>query len=149
VDYKKIMQQAILQANMAAKVNEVPIGAVIVNKKGEILGEGYNRRIKDKNPLAHAEIVAIKNTAQTVGHWRFDSLTLFVTLEPCAMCAGAIIESRFKKIVFGAFNKNAGAVGSVFDLIRDPRSPRPIEVVSGILASECEFILERFFISRR
>ncbi len=143
------MQQAITFANEAAEHNDVPVGALVVNEQGEILGTGHNLREESKDPTAHAEIVAMRNTAAKIGNWRMDELTMIVTLEPCAMCAGAISQSRFKRLVFGAWDEKAGAVGSVWDVIRDQRNLNKVEVVSGILEKECSEILTNFFEGKR
>ena len=129
--------------------NDVPVGAVVVNQNGEVIGRGKNEREKNNDPLAHAELIAIRDAAYNLNSWRFDDATLIVTLEPCAMCAGAIAQSRFARVVFGAFDEKAGAIGSVWDLIRDPRLPNKIEVISGFLADESAELLKDFFIKRR
>ena len=149
MDYKEVMQQALLFAKDAANHGDVPVGAIIINENGAVIGRGKNGRVKNNDPLAHAEIVAIKNAASKLSNWRFDQLTLIVTLEPCAMCAGAITQSRFKRLVFGSFDQKAGAVGSILDLIRDPRALTQIEVVSGVLAESSSQLLSDFFTSKR
>ena len=149
MDYKELMQQALLLAKEAANHGDVPVGAIIVNEQGAVIGRGKNERVKNNDPLAHAEIMAIKDAASKLSNWRFDQLTLIVTLEPCAMCAGAIAQSRFTRVVFGAFDEKAGAAGSVWDLIRDPRLPNKIEVITGLLADESAELLKDFFIKRR
>jgi len=149
VDYQELMQQALELAKDAAGHNDVPVGAVVVNQNGEIIGHGKNEREKNNDPLAHAELIAIREAAKSLNSWRFDDATLVVTLEPCAMCAGAIAQSRFARVVFGAFDEKAGAVGSVWDLIRDPRAPNKIEVISGLLADESAEVLKDFFKKRR
>ena len=143
------MQQAIELAKGTSNFDDVPVGALIVNEQGEILATGRNLREKDNDPTAHAEIVAIKNAGNKIGNWRLDDLTLVVTLEPCVMCAGAIAQSRMKRLVFGAFDEKAGAVGSIWDVIRDPRALAKIEVVSGVLADECALLLKDFFNKKR
>ncbi len=143
------MQQAISYANEAADHDDVPVGALVVNEQGEILGTGHNLREESNDPTAHAEIVAMRNAATKIGNWRMDELTMIVTLEPCAMCAGAISQSRFKRLVFGAWDEKAGAVGSVWDVIRDQRNLNKVEVVSGILEKECSAILTNFFEGKR
>ena len=143
------MQQAIELANQSANFGDVPVGALIVNEQGEVLATGQNLREKDYDPTAHAEMVAIKNAGEKIGNWRLDDLTLVVTLEPCVMCAGAIAQSRMKRLVFGAFDKKAGAVGSIWDVIRDPRALTKVEVVSGVLADECAVLLKDFFNKKR
>ena len=136
-------------AKDAAEHNDVPVGAVVVDQSGEVIGRGKNEREKNNDPLAHAELIAIRDAAENLNSWRFDDATLVVTLEPCAMCAGAIAQSRFARVVFGAFDEKAGAAGSVWDLIRDPRLPNKIEVISGLLADESAQLLKDFFIKRR
>jgi tRNA(adenine34) deaminase len=143
------MQQAISFAKDAAVHNDVPVGALVVNEQGEILGTGHNLREENNDPTAHAEIVAMRNAAAKIGSWRMDELTMIVTLEPCAMCAGAISQSRFKRLVFGAWDEKAGAVGSVWDVIRDQRNLNKVEVVTGILEKECSAILTNFFEGKR
>ena len=149
MDYQELMQQALELAKEAAEHNDVPVGAVVVNQNGEVIGRGKNEREKNNDPLAHAELIAIRDAAKNSNSWRFDDATLIVTLEPCAMCAGAIAQSRFARVVFGAFDEKAGAVGSVWDLIRDPRLPNKIEVISGLLADESAEVLKDFFKKRR
>ena len=149
MDYKLLMSSALQLADQAQLHNDVPVGALVVNQMGEIIGRGKNEREKSNDPLAHAELMAIKDAAKNLNSYRFDDLTLVVTLEPCAMCAGAIAQSRFSRLVFGAFDEKAGAVGSVWDLIRDPRSLTKIEVVSGVLPDECAGILKDFFANKR
>jgi len=149
VDYKQLMQQAIELARQASNFDDVPVGALIVNEQGEVLATGQNLREKDNDPTAHAEMVVIKNIGNKIGNWRLDDLTLVVTLEPCVMCAGAIAQSRMKRLVYGAFDEKAGAVGSIWDVIRDPRALTKIEVVSGVLADECAVLLKDFFNKKR
>jgi len=149
VDYKLLMSNALQLAQQAQLHNDVPVGALVVNQMGEIIGRGKNEREKSNDPLAHAELMAIKDAAKYLNSYRFDDLTLVVTLEPCAMCAGAIAQSRFSRLVFGAFDEKGGAVGSVWDLIRDQRALTKIEVVSGVLLDECAGILKDFFASKR
>jgi tRNA(adenine34) deaminase len=149
VDYKSLMQQAISLAKEAAIKGDVPVGALMVDDSGNVVGRGANLREQDHDPTAHAEIVAIRNAAKKIGNYRLDDLTMVVTLEPCGMCAGAIAQSRIKRLVFGAFDEKAGAVGSVWDLIRDYKAMQKIEVVSGILGKECAEIITEFFEIRR
>ena len=149
MDYKQLMQQAIELARQASNFDDVPVGALIVNEQGEVLATGQNLREKDNDPTAHAEMVAIKNIGNKIGNWRLDDLTLVVTLEPCVMCAGAIAQSRMKRVVYGAFDEKAGAVGSIWDVIRDPRALTKVEVVSGVLADECAVLLKDFFNKKR
>ena len=149
MDYKSLMQEAILLAKEAAIKGDVPVGALLVNDAGTIVGMGANLREQNNDPTAHAEIVAIRNAANKIGNYRLDDLTMVVTLEPCGMCAGAIVQSRLKRLVFGAFDEKAGAVGSIWDVIRDSRSVTKTEVVSGVLADKCALILRGFFEEKR
>jgi len=149
VNYQLIMQAALSLAKVAGDSGDVPVGAIVVNEAGEILGTGQNLREKNNDPSAHAEIVAMRQAAEKIGSWRLDDLTMVVTLEPCAMCAGAISQSRFKRLVFGTWDEKAGAVGSVWDLVRDGRSLNKVEVVSGVLEQECGDVLKSFFSSKR
>jgi tRNA(adenine34) deaminase len=143
------MQQAIAIAHEVKSSGDVPVGALIVNEVGEILSTGKNEQKKENDPTAHAEIVAIRGAGEKIGSWRLDDLTLIVSLEPCVMCAGAILQSRIKRLVFGAFDQKAGAVGSVWDLLRDPRAMHKPEVISGISEDECGQLLKDFFIDKR
>ena len=143
------MQQAITLAREVKTSGDVPVGALIVNEVGEIVCLGKNEREKDNDPTAHAEILAIKRAGEKLGSWRLDDLTLIVTLEPCVMCAGAILQSRLKRLVFGAFDQKAGAVGSSLDVIRDARALSKVEVVSGVLEDECAKLLTDFFVTKR
>ena len=143
------MQQAISLAHEVKPSGDVPVGALIVNDAGEILSSGKNEREKDYDPTAHAEILAIRRAGEKLGSWRLDDLTLIVTLEPCVMCAGAILQSRLKRLVFGAFDQKAGAVGSSLDVIRDVRALSKVEVVSGVLEDECAKLLTDFFATKR
>jgi len=149
VDYKLIMQAALSLAKVAADKGDVPVGAIVVNEAGEILGTGQNLREQNNDPTAHAEIVALRNASEKYGSWRLDDLTIVVTLEPCAMCAGAILQSRIKRLVFAAWDEKAGAVGSVMDVIRDPRALTKVEVITGIMEKECSDVLKDFFNTRR
>ena len=143
------MQQAISLVQEVKSSGDVPVGALIVNEAGEILSSGKNEREKDNDPTAHAEIVAIRKASEKIGSWRLDELTLIVTLEPCLMCAGAILQSRIKRLVFGAFDQKAGAVGSSLEVIRDVRALSKVEVVSGVLEKECAKLLTDFFATKR
>ena len=145
MDYKVLMQQAISLAKEAAIKGDVPVGALVVDDSGNVVGQGANLREQDNDPTAHAEIVAIRNAAKKIGSYRLDELTLVVTLEPCGMCAGAIAQSRIKRLVFGSFDEKYGAVGSIWDLLRDSRAIYKPEVISGILATDCSKILTIFF----
>ena len=143
------MQAALSLAKVAADKGDVPVGAIVVNEAGEILGTGQNLREQNNDPTAHAEIVALRNASEKFGSWRLDDLTIVVTLEPCAMCAGAILQSRVKRLVFAAWDEKAGAVGSVMDVIRDPRALTKVEVITGIMEKECGDVLKDFFNSKR
>jgi tRNA(adenine34) deaminase len=143
------MQAALSLAKVAADKGDVPVGAIVVNEAGEILGTGQNLREQSNDPTAHAEVIAIRQAAEKIGSWRLDDLTIVVTLEPCAMCAGAIAQSRIKRLVFGAWDEKAGAVGSVVDVIRDPRALTKVEVITGIMEKECSEVLSDFFNTKR
>ena len=143
------MQQAISLAKEAATKGDVPVGALVVDDAGTIFGQGANLREQDNDPTAHAEIVAIRDAAKKLGNYRLDDLTMVVTLEPCGMCAGAIAQSRIKRLVFGSFDEKYGAVGSVWDLLRDTRAIYKPEVISGVLEDECGQLLSEFFTTKR
>lgn len=128
---------------------DVPVGAVILNSLGHVVATGGNERELSQDPTEHAEIVAIRKAAIALGSWRLDGHTLVVTLEPCPMCAGAIVQSRISSLVFGAWDEKAGAVGSVWDVIRDPRTLSKVEVNAGVMANECAQLLTDFFQERR
>ena len=145
MNYQSLMDQAIKLAKSAALEKEVPVGSIIVDEDEKILGKGFNQREGSNNPISHAEINAINDAVINLKNWRAEDLTIFVTLEPCVMCAGAILQARFKRLVFGAWDEKAGAVGSVWDLIRDPRSLHQVEVVAGIKETECSELLQDFF----
>jgi len=138
------MRAALAVAHGALANGDVPVGAVIINKQGEIVATGHNERELHNDPTAHAEIVAIRRACEKSGQWRLENHTIFVTLEPCAMCAGAIAQSRISTVIFGAWDEKAGAVGSVWDLLRDPRSLYKVEVKAGVLADECSAMLRDF-----
>ena len=142
---EELMQQAIQVAKSALSTGDVPVGSVIVNKDGVIVGKGFNEREANNDPTAHAEVVAIRSAASRLQNSRLDGCTIIVTLEPCAMCAGAIAQSRISKLIFGAWDEKAGAVGSVWDVLRDPRSIFKVEVTSGVLEDECAVLLKDFF----
>ena len=139
-----LMRAALAVAQQASASGDVPVGAVIINSTGEIIATGHNERELNNDPTAHAEIVAIRKAALAVGEWRLENHTIVVTLEPCPMCAGAIAQSRISTLIFGAWDEKAGAVGSVWDLIRDPRALNKVEVRSGVLADECSAVLKEF-----
>ena len=147
--YRPLMAEALAEARAAVATGDVPVGAVVVDADGVVLGRGRNEREATGDPLAHAEIVALRAAAAARGSWRLDDCTLVVTLEPCVMCAGAVLAARLHRVVFGAWDEKAGAVGSVQDVLRDHRLPHRIEVVSGVDAEECADVLRRFFDARR
>jgi tRNA(adenine34) deaminase len=149
VNDKEYMQEALSVAQEALRTGDVPVGALILNESNAIISQGCNQREDLDDPTAHAEIVAIRAAAQLLGTWRLDGCTLVVTLEPCAMCAGAIAQSRISTLVFGAWDEKAGAVGSVWDLLRDSRSLHKVEVRAGVLAEESSKLLQDFFKSHR
>ena len=138
------MGEALTVARSALATGDVPVGAIVVNADGIVIGTGFNEREAHNDPTAHAEIVAIRNAATRLQKPRLDGCTLIVTLEPCAMCAGAIAQSRLQTVVFGAWDEKAGAVGSVWDLLRDPRSTFRTEVRAGVLADECSALIKSF-----
>lgn len=138
------MRVALGEARAAVETGDVPVGAVVV-LDGELVGRGRNRREADQDPTAHAEIVAIREAASVVGSWRLGGAILFVTLEPCAMCAGALVNSRVSRLVFGARDSKAGFCGSLGDLVRDPRLNHRLEVSGGVLEEECSAVLRSFF----
>ena len=140
---EKFMREALLLADEAAKIGEAPIGCVIV-KNGEIVGRGYNRRETNRNALAHAEILAIEDACKTLGGWRLFGCDLYVTLEPCPMCAGAIINSRIDRVIYGASDPKAGSLGSVINLFELPYNHKP-EIISGVLKAEASEKLSTFF----
>jgi tRNA(adenine34) deaminase len=138
------MREALAEAEKAAAGGDVPVGAVVV-RGGEVVGRGHNRREADGDPLAHAELVAIGQAARRIGGWRLGGCTLYATLEPCAMCAGALVASRVERLVYGAADPKAGFCGSLGDLVRDPRLNHRLEVTAGVLAEECGARLREFF----
>ncbi|WP_278249409.1 tRNA adenosine(34) deaminase TadA [Aeromicrobium sp. IC_218] len=143
------MRRALALAERAAADSDVPVGAVVLDPAGAVVGEGRNLREVDADPLAHAEVVALREAAQALGSWRLDGCTLVVTLEPCTMCAGALVQARVARLVFGAFDEKAGAVGSLWDVVRDRRLPHRPEVASGVLAEESATLLRTFFAAHR
>ena len=138
------MRVALEQARKAVASGDVPVGAAIFNASGELIATGHNERELHKDPTAHAEIVAIRRASERLGDWHLTDHTLVVTLEPCAMCAGAIAQSRLQTVVFGAWDEKAGAVGSMWDLLRDPRSTFRTEVRAGVLEQECSDLIKGF-----
>ncbi|HXT48533.1 MAG TPA: tRNA adenosine(34) deaminase TadA [Gemmatimonadaceae bacterium] len=142
------MTGALDEARAAADAGEVPVGAVIV-REGAIIAAAGNRTLRDQDPTAHAEVLAVREAASKLDRWRLDDCTLYVTVEPCAMCAGAIVLSRIKRVVFGAWDEKAGMAGSVGDLLRHPRLNHRPEVRAGVLAEECAGVIEEFFRAHR
>ena len=138
------MQHALTLADRAAAEGEVPVGCVLVREDG-IVGEGRNRREADQDPVAHAEIIAIREAAGKVGFWRLEGCTMYVTLEPCPMCAGALVNARVERLVYGASDPKAGACGTLYDIVRDPRLNHRMDVTAGVLADECGARLTAFF----
>lgn len=141
---EKYMREAIKQAKKAYIIGEVPIGCVIVY--GDvIIGRGYNRRITDKNTLSHAELNAIKKASKKLNDWRLDNCEMFITLEPCQMCSGAIVQSRIKKVYIGSMNPKAGCAGSILNLLQVPQFNHQVEIETGVLAEQCSQMLKQFF----
>ena len=143
------MRAAIATARLAPATGDVPVGCVVLDRTGAVIGRGHNAREAYGDPTAHAEIIALRDAAATLGQWRLTGCTLVVTLEPCAMCAGAIVLSRVDRLVYGAIDPKAGAVGSLWDLVRDRRLFHRPEVVGGVLAEECAELLRAFFADHR
>ncbi len=147
--YMNAMRVALTEASMASQHGDVPIGAVVLDASGDVIGAGHNRREVDADPTAHAEVLALRAAADSLGAWRLDDCTLVVTLEPCTMCAGAVVQSRLRRLVFGAWNDEMGAVGTLWDVVRDRRLHHRPEVVSGVLADECALLVRQFFAEHR
>ncbi len=141
---EKYMKEAIKQAKKAYAIGEVPIGCVIVCED-MIIGRGYNRRITDKNTLSHAELNAIKKASKKLNDWRLDNCEMFITLEPCQMCSGAIVQSRIKKVYLGSMNPKAGCAGSILNLLQVPQFNHQVEIETGILEETCSQMLKQFF----
>jgi tRNA(adenine34) deaminase len=141
---EKYMRQALRLAKRAASLDEVPIGCVIVYQD-KIIARGYNRRNTDKSTLAHAEIIAIKKASKVIGDWRLEDCTMYVTLEPCQMCAGAIVQARIPKVVMGTMNAKAGCAGSVINILQMEGFNHRVEIVKGVLEEECKSIMQEFF----
>jgi tRNA(adenine34) deaminase len=139
------MELALAEARATAHTNDVPVGAIVVDAEGNVIGRGRNRREESGDPTAHAEVLALRAAAAHRGSWRLDDVTLVVTLEPCAMCAGTILAARVPRLVFGTWDEKAGAVGSVYDLLRDRRLPHRVEVTTGVRSVECANLLTAFF----
>ena len=142
------MKEAIRQAKKARALEEVPIGCVIVHD-GQVIGRGYNRRNTDKSTLAHAEITAIKRASKKLGDWRLEDCTLYVTLEPCQMCAGAIVQARIPEVMIGCMNPKAGCAGSIYNLLQEPAFNHQVSLFKGVLEEECSQMLKDFFRSLR
>ena len=147
MNYEELMREAIAEA--ADSGEDVPVGAVVLSADGEVIARGHNEREADSDPTAHAEIVAIRRAAADRQDWRLEDCTLVVTLEPCVMCAGAIVAARIGRVVFGAWDARVGASGSLYDVIRDARLGAPAEVIGGVLEAECSAQLRTFFEARR
>lgn len=143
------MREALAEARSAPDSGDVPIGAVVLDPEGRIIGRGHNEREALRDPTAHAEVVALREAATARGEWRLEGCTLVVTLEPCTMCAGAAVLARVDRVVFGAYDDKAGAVGSLWDVVRDRRLNHRPEVISGVLADECTTLLQEFFATHR
>ena len=146
--HEKYMTDAIRQAKKAAALGEVPIGCVIVHD-GQVIGRGYTRRNTDKSTLAHAEITAIKRASKQLGDWRLEDCTLYVTLEPCQMCAGAIVQARIPEVMIGCMNPKAGCAGSIYNLLQEPAFNHQVSLFKGVLEEECSQMLKDFFRSLR
>ena len=145
---EKYMREALKQAKKAYALGEVPIGCVIVHQE-KIIGRGYNRRNTDKNTLAHAEITAINKASRYIGDWRLEECTLYVTLEPCQMCAGAIVQARIPQVVMGCMNPKAGCAGSILNILEMPQFNHQVQVTRGVLEQECSDMLKQFFTELR
>ncbi|WP_456434101.1 tRNA adenosine(34) deaminase TadA [Thermosulfuriphilus sp.] len=143
------MAEALKEAEKARLVDEVPIGAVVVSAEGEIIGRGHNEVIRRLDPTAHAEILALKEAAQRLANYRLLGTSIYVTIEPCPMCAGALVLARVSRLVFGARDPKSGACGSLYQIARDPRLNHRLEVVSGVLEKQCRGIIQAFFKERR
>ena len=143
------MRAALAEAGACLTTEDVPVGCVVVGPTGEVVGRGHNAREATGDPTAHAEVLALRDAAAALGRWRLDDCTLVVTLEPCAMCAGAIVLARVPRLVLGAWDPKAGATGSVHDLVRDRRLNHRVEVIGGVLEDECGDVLREFFAARR
>lgn len=147
--FEEAMGEALAQARLARSSGDVPVGAVVLDARGEVIGRGCNLRERDADPLAHAEIVAMRDAAAVRGNWNLADCTLVVTLEPCPMCAGACLQTRIGRIVFGGWDAKLGACGSVWDILRDPHVGHEPEVYGGVCERECTALLAEFFRDRR
>ncbi|MEV5199079.1 tRNA adenosine(34) deaminase TadA [Streptomyces sp. NPDC053720] len=139
------MRRALAEADLAARAGDVPVGAVVLGPDGTLLATGHNEREATADPTAHAEVLAVRRAAAALGRWRLSGCTLVVTLEPCTMCAGALVQSRVDRVVYGARDEKAGAAGSLWDLVRDRRLNHRPEVIHGVLEEECASLLTSFF----
>jgi tRNA(adenine34) deaminase len=148
LDHAEYLGAALEEARRAATHGDVPIGAVVVHE-GEVIARAHNRRERDQDPTAHAELLALREASRRLGRWRLEGCALYVTLEPCAMCAGAVVLARIDRLVFGADDPKAGAVGALWDIPRDPRLNHQVEVVRGVESEACGELLRAFFASRR
>ena len=147
MDYETIMHLALDEARRSG--SDVPVGAVIISSEGEVIASGHNEKEAKHDASSHAEIEAIRAAGERLGDWRLESATLIVTLEPCVMCAGAIVAARIKRVVFASWDTKAGAAGSIFDILRDSRLGKPVEVIGGVLEQESTALIEGFFRGRR
>jgi tRNA(adenine34) deaminase len=147
MDYEALMQKALAEAEQSGE--DVPVGAIVVTASGEVIGRAHNNREVTKDPAGHAEIIAIREATAAIDDWRLDGCTLVVTLEPCVMCAGAIVAARIPRVVFGAWDERVGASGSLYDLLRDARLGNPVEVIAGVKEVEASAQLKSFFAARR
>lgn len=146
---EKFMDAALDEARRAESAGEVPVGAVIVDDAGNVIARGFNQPISTRDPTAHAEIVAMRAAARLLGNYRLTGMTLYCTMEPCVMCAGAIVHARIQRLVFGAADSRAGAAGSIYDVVRDSRLNHQVDVVAGVRERECREIVQGFFEKRR
>jgi tRNA(adenine34) deaminase len=144
-DYTQWMCEALLLAGHAKAAGDVPVGAIVVDREGRVIGRGWNRREVDQNPLGHAELMALEEAAKTRGSWRLDDCSLVVTLEPCVMCAGALVQARIETLIFGAKDEKGGAALSLYAVPSDPRLNHRARVVSGVMEKECRSVLQEFF----
>lgn len=148
-DHEDAMRTALAEARLALASHDVPVGAVLLDADGTVLSHAHNEREQLNDPTAHAEVLAIRRAAEVRGDWHLTDTTLVVTLEPCVLCAGAILAARIPRLIFGAWDEKAGAVGSVYDVLRDRRLPHRVGVVTGVLADESAALLAEFFAGRR
>jgi tRNA(adenine34) deaminase len=147
MDFEHFMHIALQAASQSG--DEVPVGAVLVSAAGDVLATSHNLREVKSDPTSHAEIEVIRQAAADLSDWRLENTTLFVTLEPCVMCAGAIVAARIPRVVFGAWDERVGAAGSIYDVLRDSRLGKPVEVIPGVLEAECSAVLKTFFEAKR